>query len=128
MEDNNTINSDDFNPPAEVFRGASNALRSEYSGNPWGRNAKKLRELWEIGSFGVGFSFFKKLPVTVRESNEEPADGQMKLSDIIVDLQTTVRNREGRTPNKEWSDRVNDTGEARLLSPEATGGSRVGPD
>lgn len=115
------INAYDFHSPRDLYGGALNAFERLRAGNPWIREARRIRELWEISNLGVGFSLLTRQPVEVRLSDEEPADGQMKYGGQVVDLQTTVRNREGREPDREYRERNQDLNKVhRIPVVEAT--------
>ncbi len=114
-----SINAYQFNPARELYVAASRAFRVQFGGNPWAREAKKLRELWEISKFGVGFGQLRGGPIEVRLIDEEPADGQIRFGSEVVDLQTTVVNRQGRAPDREYRERKKSKQRGRF-SPEAT--------
>jgi len=96
------MNAYDFHPPRNLYGGAIDTLRQSSREKLWDGVMKRIRELYEVSAFGVGFALCKREAVLARLSDEEPADGQLNFSGGILDIQTTVRLREGRRPNLEY--------------------------
>ena len=104
------VNAYEFHQPRLFYDKASDALRRRLPDSllwsipdrTWGRHMRPIRELWEISNFTIGFSLLRNQTVEVRLSEEEPADGQIKFAGRLIDLQTTVRNREGRQPGRAY--------------------------
>ena len=99
------FNGYEFHSPSVFFNEARKTFKDLPSQNPWESSAKLLREQWEIGNFAVGLSLLRRQSVEVRLSDEEPADGQLKVDGQLIDVQTRVLIRRGRRPAWEYRDR-----------------------
>jgi len=70
MTGSHKYNAYDFHPPRDLYGGALSALGRSPNRNPWAHELKRIRELWEIANFGVGFSLLNRQPIEVRLTDE----------------------------------------------------------
>ncbi|MBI3321485.1 MAG: hypothetical protein HYZ91_04365 [Candidatus Omnitrophica bacterium] len=97
-----------FRDSRDLFREAKMAMKRLSEPNPWMRDAKLWRQLWEVSNFGMGLSLLYDTPIQVRAVAEEAnqADGQLQIGFEQVDVQTRVVDHPEREPDRGFREKL----------------------
>lgn len=81
----------------------------------WTEKYKKLREMWLMSRFGIGYELFYEKQIQIRATDEEPADAQLVADGKVIDFQIVERQSEGRKRHKEYKEEAQASAKGEFL-------------